>query len=99
VAAAVRICATRATEMQLAFFALLAEREMLARGRTPGEPSMEFVEAEAAPMPREHSAEMLCAGSLDLRVCMDAVDWIWKEDKASIMQQLSVACLSLAAKI
>ena len=37
-----------------------------------------FVEAEATHMSREHSAEMLRAGSLDLCVRMDAVGWIWK---------------------
>ena len=66
-----------------------ADEEVLARGRTRGEPGVEFpvpseecvagfVEAEAAHMPREDYAERLRAGGLDLRVRTDAVDWIWK---------------------
>ena len=66
-----------------------ADEEVLARGRTRGEPGVEFpvpseecvdgfVEAEAAHMPREDYAERLRAGGLDLRIRTDAVDWIWK---------------------
>ena len=66
-----------------------ADEEVLARGRTRGEPGVEFpvpseecvdgfVEAEAAHMPREDYAERLRAGGLDLRVRTDAVDWIGK---------------------
>ena len=66
-----------------------ADEEVLERGRTRGEPGVEFpvpseecvdgfVEAEAAHMPREDYAERLRAGGLDLRVRTDAVDWIWK---------------------
>ncbi|XP_021308413.1 cyclin-D4-1 isoform X1 [Sorghum bicolor] len=118
------------------------EEVMLAprsRTRTRGEPSVEFpvpseecvdgfVEAEAAHMPREDYAERLRGGGMDLRVRMDAIDWIWKvhryygfgpltaclavnyldrflslyqlpEGKAWTTQLLSVACLSLAAKM
>ena len=66
-----------------------ADEEVLERGRTRGEPGVEFpvpseecvdgfVEAEAAHMPREDYAERLRAGGLDLRIRTDAVDWIWK---------------------
>lgn len=116
------------------------EEVMLARSsRTRGDPSVVFpvpseecvagfVEAEAAHMPREDYAERLRGGGMDLRVRMDAVDWIWKvhayygfgpltaclavnyldrflslyqlpEGKAWTTQLLSVACLSLAAKM
>jgi hypothetical protein len=66
------------------------EEVMLARSsRTRGDPSVVFpvpseecvagfVEAEAAHMPREDYAERLRGGGMDLRVRMDAVDWIWK---------------------
>ncbi|CAN6204720.1 unnamed protein product [Urochloa humidicola] len=120
-----------------------ADEEVVARGRSRsrmrGEPSLVFpvpseecvagfVEAEAAHMPREDYAERLRAGGLDLRIRMDAIDWIGKvhayynfrpltaclavnyldrflslyqlpEDKAWMTQLLSVACLSLAAKM
>ncbi|CAN6182581.1 unnamed protein product [Urochloa humidicola] len=118
-----------------------AEEEVVARGtsRMRGEPSVVFpvpseecvagfVEAEAAHMPREDYAERMRAGGLDLRIRMDAIDWIGKvhayydfrpltaclavnyldrflslyqlpEDKAWMTQLLSVACLSLAAKM
>ncbi|KAF7065930.1 hypothetical protein CFC21_071994 [Triticum aestivum] len=87
-----------------------------------------WVATEAEHMPREDYAERLRAGGVDLRVRMDAVDWIWKvhtyygfgpvtaclavnymdrflslyqipEGKAWMTQLLSVACLSLAAKM
>jgi cyclin D1/2/4 len=67
------------------------EEEVVARSRTRGEPAASvefplpseecvagFVEAEAAHMPREDYAERLRAGGMDLRVRVDAVDWIWK---------------------
>ncbi|CAN6217985.1 unnamed protein product [Urochloa humidicola] len=118
-----------------------AEEDAVARGasRMRGEPSVVFpvpseecvagfVEAEAAHMPREDYAERMRAGGLDLRIRMDAIDWIGKvhayynfrpltaclavnyldrflslyqlpEDKAWMTQLLSVACLSLAAKM
>ncbi|KAF7059274.1 hypothetical protein CFC21_066202 [Triticum aestivum] len=87
-----------------------------------------WVATEAEHMPREDYAERLRAGGVDLRVRVDAVDWIWKvhtyygfgsitaclalnymdrflslyqipEGKAWMTQLLSVACLSLAAKM
>ncbi|KAM3258055.1 hypothetical protein ACQJBY_050037 [Aegilops geniculata] len=87
-----------------------------------------WVATEAEHIPREDYAERLRAGGVDLRVRMDAVDWIWKvhthygfgpvtaclalnymdrflslyqipEGKAWMTQLLSVACLSLAAKM
>ncbi|RLN34364.1 cyclin-D4-1 [Panicum miliaceum] len=137
-AASILLCAEDSSSI-LGLGAEADEEEALARGRTRGEPSVEFpvpseecvagfVEAEAAHMPREDYAERLRAGGLDLRVRADAVDWIWKvhayynfrpltaclavnyldrflslyqlpEDKAWMTQLLSVACLSLAAKM
>jgi cyclin D1/2/4 len=75
------------------------EEVMLAprsRTRTRGEPSVEFpvpseecvdgfVEAEAAHMPREDYAERLRGGGMDLRVRMDAIDWIWKVGAPSVI--------------
>lgn len=87
-----------------------------------------LVETEAEHMPREDYAERLRGGGLDLRLRVDAIDWIWKvhtyynfgpltaylavnyldrflslyqlpEGKAWMTQLLSVACLSLAAKM
>ncbi|XP_020155287.1 cyclin-D4-1 [Aegilops tauschii subsp. strangulata] len=87
-----------------------------------------WVATEAEHLPREDYAERLRAGGVDLRVRVDAVDWIWKvhtyygfgpvtaclalnymdrflslyqipEGKAWMTQLLSVACLSLAAKM
>uniref|UniRef100_A0A0E0IKZ5 Cyclin C-terminal domain-containing protein n=1 Tax=Oryza nivara TaxID=4536 RepID=A0A0E0IKZ5_ORYNI len=62
-----------------------------------------LVETEADHMPREDYAERLRAGGgdgdLDLRVRMDAIDWIWKDGKDWMTQLLAVACLSLAAKM
>ncbi|KAM3258053.1 hypothetical protein ACQJBY_050035 [Aegilops geniculata] len=94
----------------------------------PEECVARWVATEAEHMPREDYAERLRAGGVDLRVRVDAVDWIWKvhtyygfgpvtaclalnymdrflslyqipEGKAWMTQLLSVACLSLAAKM
>uniref|UniRef100_A0A0A9CX42 Uncharacterized protein n=1 Tax=Arundo donax TaxID=35708 RepID=A0A0A9CX42_ARUDO len=116
------------------------EEDVLVRTSRGGEPAMDYfpvpseecvdllVETETEHMPREDYAERLRGGGLDLRVRMDAIDWIWKvhtyynfspltaclavnyldrflslyqlpEGKAWMTQLLSVACLSLAAKM
>ncbi|KAF8781119.1 hypothetical protein HU200_001096 [Digitaria exilis] len=58
-----------------------------------------FLDAETAHMPRDDYAERMRGGGLDLRIRMDAIDWIGQEDKAWMTRLLSVACLSLAAKM
>ncbi|TKW33567.1 hypothetical protein SEVIR_2G246300v4 [Setaria viridis] len=139
-AASILLCAEDSSSI-LGLGAECEEEEVMARSRTRGEPSVDFpvpseecvagfVEAETAHMPREDYAERLRlrGGGLDLRIRMDAIDWIWKvhsyynfrpltaclavnyldrflslyqlpEDKAWMTQLLSVACLSLAAKM
>ncbi|CAD6224613.1 unnamed protein product [Miscanthus lutarioriparius] len=138
-AASILLCAEDSSSI-LDLEAEAEEEVMLARSsRTRGAPSVVFpvpseecvagfVEAEAAHMPREDYAERLRGGGMDLRVRMDAIDWIWKvhtyygfgpltaclavnyldrflslyqlpEGKAWTTQLLSVACLSLAAKM
>lgn len=63
------------------------EDVVAARSRMRGEPMVEFpvpseecvagfVDAETAHMPREDYAERMRGGGLDLRIRMDAVDWI-----------------------
>lgn len=80
------------------------EEEVLARSRTTrGEPSPSvvfpvpseecvagFVEAEAAHMPREDYAERLRGGGMDLRVRIDAIDWIWKVGARSLAPLVNV---------
>jgi len=88
-AASILLCAEDSSSI-LDLEAEAEEEVMLARSsRTRGEPSVVFpvpseecvagfVEAEAAHMPREDYAERLRGGGMDLRVRMDAIDWIWK---------------------
>nr|XP_010926357.1 cyclin-D4-1 isoform X2 [Elaeis guineensis] len=58
-----------------------------------------LVEKELEHMPRKDYAKRLQNGDLDISVRRDAIDWIGKEGKAWMTQLLTVACLSLAAKI
>ncbi|XP_009391338.2 cyclin-D3-1-like isoform X1 [Musa acuminata AAA Group] len=58
-----------------------------------------LVGRETEHMPREDYAVRLRSGALDLAIRRDATDWIWKQGKAWMSQLLSVACLSLAAKM
>ena len=51
-----------------------------------------WVATEAEHMPREDYAERLRAGGVDLRVRMDAVDWIWKVRSLSL---IDASCLAL----
>ncbi|XP_062194112.1 cyclin-D4-1-like isoform X2 [Phragmites australis] len=136
-AASILLCAEDSSS--ILGFAAEGEEEVLVRNRRSEEPAMDFpvpseervallVESEAEHMPREDYAERLRGGGLDLRVRMDAIDWIWKvhtyynfspltaclavnyldrflslyqlpEGKAWMTQLLSVACVSLAAKM
>ncbi|TVU09880.1 hypothetical protein EJB05_43378 [Eragrostis curvula] len=137
-AASILLCAEDSSSL-MGFGAEEEEDEVLVRRRRSRElaaefpvPSEEcvahFMESETEHMPREDYAERLSAGGLDLRVQLDAIDWIWKvhayysfspltaclavnyldrflslyqlpEDQAWTTQLLSVACLSLAAKM
>lgn len=89
-AASILLCAEDSSSI-LGLGAECEEEEVMARSRTRGEPSVDFpvpseecvagfVEAETAHMPREDYAERLRlrGGGLDLRIRMDAIDWIWK---------------------
>ncbi|URE21683.1 Cyclin, C-terminal domain [Musa troglodytarum] len=58
-----------------------------------------LVEREQDHLPREDYRERLRSGALDPSIRRDAIDWIWKQGKAWMTQLLSVACLSLAAKM
>uniref|UniRef100_A0A0D9VLB1 Cyclin C-terminal domain-containing protein n=1 Tax=Leersia perrieri TaxID=77586 RepID=A0A0D9VLB1_9ORYZ len=62
-----------------------------------------LVEREVEHMPMEGYPQRLLQpppGCLDLAAARrDALDWIWKEDKAWVLQLLAVVCLSLAAKM
>lgn len=100
-AASILLCAEDSSsilDLELEAEAAEEEEVMLARGRTRGgEPSVEFpvpseecvagfLEAEAAHMPREDYAERLRGGGMDLRVRIDAIDWIWKVRARSLGQ-------------
>ncbi|RWW02187.1 hypothetical protein GW17_00034728, partial [Ensete ventricosum] len=58
-----------------------------------------LVRRETEHMPREDYAERLRSGALDSSIRTDAIDRILKKGKAWMTQLLSVACLSLAAKM
>ncbi|KAG1334623.1 Cyclin-D4-1 [Cocos nucifera] len=58
-----------------------------------------LVEKELEHIPAEDYAKRLLSRDLDISVRRDAIDWIGKEGKAWMAQLLSVACLSLAAKM
>ncbi|CAL9067675.1 cyclin-D4-1-like isoform X2 [Musa acuminata AAA Group] len=62
---------------------------------------VELVERESQHRPQGDYAERLLRGQLDMVARSDAIDWIQKfqQDEAWITQLLSVACLSLAAKV
>ncbi|KAL6656162.1 hypothetical protein ACP70R_006988 [Stipagrostis hirtigluma subsp. patula] len=136
-AASILLCAEDSSSILC--FGTEEEGEAPARDTGSPEPAMDFpvpseecvarlLESETEHMPREDYAERLRGWGLDLRVRMDAIDWIWKvhayysfspltaclavnyldrflslyqlpEGKAWMTQLLSVACLSLAAKM
>lgn len=86
-AASILLCAEDSSSLM--GFAAEEEEEALVWRTRSGElatafpvPSEEcvadLVESETEHMPREDYAERLRAGGLDLRVRMDAIDWIWK---------------------